>query len=152
MTPDPPILHQNRNNKPPSPINFWFVIGPLFCLFVVAFLIIGGVPSFHSGEDPKYRQHGTIADLINLSLVIDSFYVDTHRYPTTAEGLAALLTKPDNAEGWQGPYMDKIPRDKWGNDYIYRYPSPTNPTTYDLHSRGEDGIDGTPDDLTKDSN
>jgi general secretion pathway protein G len=71
-------------------------------------------------------------------------------YPTTAEGLEALLTPPANkAERWRGPYLKnaKLPLDPWGEPYQYRCPGTHNKTGYDLWSKGPDKTDGTDDDI-----
>lgn len=74
-------------------------------------------------------------------------------YPTTAQGLAALITAPDNAGSrWAGPYLDvkggKLPDDPWGRPYQYRCPGTKNTSSYDLFSLGADGQEGTADDVT----
>jgi len=75
-------------------------------------------------------------------------------YPSTSEGLQALITVPaGNADRWRGPYImvkgdqNKILLDPWGNPYQYRYPGIHNTTGYDLWSKGPDGRDGTADDI-----
>ena len=56
---------------------------------------------------------------------LDIYKLDTGRYPTTAEGLAALDKKPGSVSGWNGPYMkDGVPTDPWGNPYRYANPGP----------------------------
>jgi len=57
-----------------------------------------------------------------LNSAIDVFCLNTGRYPSEEEGLTALLTRPENAEGWGGPYFKDwktIPEDPWGNAYRY---------------------------------
>lgn len=67
-------------------------------------------------------------------------------YPTTDQGLAALLTAPGNAGSrWKGPYLKKAPLDPWGNPYQYRQPGTHNEDTYDLWSFGPDGKEGADD-------
>jgi general secretion pathway protein G len=71
-------------------------------------------------------------------------------YPTTAEGLQALITPPANkADRWRGPYLQesKLPTDPWGEPYQYRYPGVKNKDRYDLWSKGPDKTDGTEDDI-----
>ena len=71
-------------------------------------------------------------------------------FPSTAEGLQALITAPANkADRWRGPYLqdNKLPVDPWGEPYQYRYPGAKNKTTYDLWSKGPDKADGTEDDI-----
>jgi general secretion pathway protein G len=77
----------------------------------------------------------------NFSQSLDLFFVDTGRFPTSAEGLAALVQKP-SAAGWAGPYLktDKVPADPWGHSYNYR--SPGEHGRYDLYSYGADGREG----------
>jgi general secretion pathway protein G len=52
------------------------------------------------------------------------FKLDVGRYPTSAEGLQALVSKPGGAGGWNGPYMQELPTDPWGNPYRYANPGP----------------------------
>lgn len=67
-------------------------------------------------------------------------------YPSTAEGLQALLTAPGSAgDRWKGPYLDtpgnQLPVDPWRHPYQYRYPGTKNPGKYDLFSFGPDGVE-----------
>jgi general secretion pathway protein G len=72
---------------------------------------------------------------------LDTFRLDTGRYPTTEEGLKALREKPSGLENWQGPYLPKeIPMDPWGKPYVYK--SPGEHYDYDLISYGLDGVEG----------
>lgn len=66
---------------------------------------------------------------------------DVGRYPTSSEGLDALLRNP-GLDNWSGPYLDKmtLPKDPWGRDYHYR--SPGMYGDYDLYSHGADGREG----------
>jgi general secretion pathway protein G len=66
---------------------------------------------------------------------------DVGRYPTTSEGLAALVDNP-GAQNWSGPYLSKrtLPKDPWGRDYQYR--SPGQHDDFDLYSLGADGVEG----------
>ena len=60
----------------------------------------------------------------DFSTALDAFRLDMGRYPTTNEGLQALIAQPGGATRWNGPYLRKniIPKDPWGNDYQYRSP------------------------------
>ncbi|MDD5408588.1 MAG: type II secretion system major pseudopilin GspG [Candidatus Omnitrophica bacterium] len=80
----------------------------------------------------------------NIATALDLYELDNGRYPTTEQGLAALTTKPgDLSEGanWNGPYLKKEPKDPWGKDYQYKYPSTHEGVDYDLYSLGADGIE-----------
>ncbi len=77
---------------------------------------------------------------------LDLFHLEVGRYPTTAEGLEALISKPGGARFWNGPYLKKkvIRDDPWGNKYIYE--SPGQNGDYDLYSLGADNREGGEDD------
>jgi general secretion pathway protein G len=79
----------------------------------------------------------------NFNSSLDLFYMDTGRYPTTAEGLGALVQRPSDVELWNGPYIkgSRVPSDPWGNNYIYRSPVNHMPP-YEIISLGSDGHEG----------
>ena len=78
-----------------------------------------------------------------------SYRVNMGNYPTTEQGLEALIKAPaENAANWEGPYLKKkIPQDPWGNPYQYKSPGDKNKDTYDLWSFGPDGTESE-DDIT----
>ena len=71
------------------------------------------------------------------------YRVDNGRYPTTEQGLQALLTQPSGVNGWNGPYLEgrSVPLDPWKTEYQYRFPGKNNPDGYDLYSFGKDGVE-----------
>ena len=73
---------------------------------------------------------------------LDLFYLDTGRYPTTSEGLNALVQRPTGVEIWNGPYLKggRVPTDPWGNPYQYR--SSVEGAPYEIVSYGSDGREG----------
>lgn len=91
-----------------------------------------------------------VNDSIKTSLV--RYRIDLGDFPSTAEGLDALVTAPSSrAERWKGPYIDakggKLPLDPWGEPYVYRYPGTQNKGGYDIFSKGPDKAEGTADDV-----
>ena len=76
-----------------------------------------------------------------ISTVLDLYNLDMGSYPTTEQGLTALLAKPAGATNWNGPYMkgDTVPLDPWSRPYIYRRPSERPGRDYDLCSNGPSG-------------
>lgn len=70
---------------------------------------------------------------------LDLYYLDEGHYPTTSEGLTALVQRPENSPTWNGPYLKGgfVPNDPWGNPYVYR--SPGEHGAYDIVSYGPDG-------------
>jgi general secretion pathway protein G len=75
----------------------------------------------------------------SLGSALDLYYLDEGRYPTTSEGLAALVQRPENSPTWNGPYLKGgfVPDDPWGSPYVYRSPGEHGP--YDIVSYGSDG-------------
>ena len=73
---------------------------------------------------------------------LDLYYLDANRYPTTSEGLRALIERPGGTAAWSGPYLksDAVPNDPWGRLYVYRSPGEHGP--YDIMSYGADGQEG----------
>lgn len=88
------------------------------------------------------KSGATKIQIEDFGAALDLFYLDNGRYPTTEEGLRALVTEPANLETWDGPYLKKriLPRDTWGNDYRYEAPGRNGP--YDLYSYGADNTPG----------
>ncbi len=121
----------------------------LLVLVILAVLASVATPIYlHQAE--KARVDATIADISNIKTALDTFALNNGRYPGTAEGLEALVRMPAGLEEtWNGPYLEKVPVDKWGHAYAYEFPSNDEPNTYSLVSAGRDGEFGTADDITK---
>ncbi len=81
-----------------------------------------------------------------LGAALDAYRLDNGRYPTTEQGLAALMHSPASAplpSNWRGPYLRKeVPADPWGAPYVYHAPGEHMPSGYDLLSLGADGKPG----------
>jgi general secretion pathway protein G len=81
--------------------------------------------------------------LSEFSVALNMFENDCGRYPTTAEGLAALIKRPSNIppDKWRRKYLDvdRIFMDPWGRPFVYRCPGLHNTNSFDLFSCGEDG-------------
>lgn len=78
----------------------------------------------------------------SFSATLDMYRLDTGRYPTTQEGLEALIDAPPGVNRWNGPYLKKesIPKDPWGHEYQYR--SPGEHGLFDVYSLGADNAEG----------
>jgi general secretion pathway protein G len=84
-----------------------------------------------------------------VSTALENYFIGAGRYPTTEQGLQALVEKPASApipERWHA-VMDEIPTDPWKQPYKYRYPAIKSKKSYDLWSVGKDGVDGNEDDI-----
>jgi len=119
----------------------------LLVLVILATLAAVVVPKF-ARRSEQARITAARTDIANLEVSLDAFEVDTGRYPTSAEGLAALVENPGDVKGWTGPYIRRgVPKDPWSNEYVYACPGEHNVNGFDLHSLGPDGQDGTDDDI-----
>ena len=89
----------------------------------------------------KGKQSAAKAQIELLSQGLDQFRLDVGRYPTTQEGLAALITNPGGVDNWDGPYLKKaLPNDPWGKAYGYQCPGTHG--EFDIYSYGRDGAPG----------
>ncbi len=79
-----------------------------------------------------------------LGGVLDLYRLDVGAYPTTDQGLQALIAAPPGVSNWNGPYLkgSKVPEDPWGRPFVYRSPSSRPAHDYDLCTLGADGQAG----------
>jgi len=80
--------------------------------------------------------------LQSFASALDLFYLDAGRFPSAAEGLAALVQRTPGVAAWNGPYLKggSVPSDPWSHAYLYRAPGDHGP--YDIVSYGSDGQEG----------
>ncbi len=113
----------------------------LVVLGIIAMLagIVGPQVMKHMGESKTKAAKVQIED---LSATIDMYKLDVGTYPTTNEGLNALIESPNTAKRWNGPYLQKskVPLDPWQNEYHYL--SPGEHGKFDLYSYGADAKEG----------
>ncbi len=121
----------------------------LLVLVILATLAAIVTPKFTKRSE-QARITAARTQLSYFEVALDAFEIDLGRYPTNAESLRALVEKPaSNADDWKQAYLRTgIPKDPWGNDYVYRYPGQNNVDGYDLYSYGPDGKLGGDDDIT----
>lgn len=101
------------------------------------------VPNLLGNKERADRQKA-ISDIVALESALDMYRLDNGRYPTTEQGLEALLRQPANltdGRGYrQGGYIKRLPQDPWGHDY--QYLAPGEKGAFDLYSLGADGQEG----------
>lgn len=98
------------------------------------------------GADEAKVQTAEADISFSIGLALKRYKLDNGAFPTSDEGLQALLIPPAGAKQWLGPYVNGWPYDPWGREY--RYVSPGKHGDYDLISLGQDGMEGTHDDIT----
>lgn len=111
------------------------ILGTLFALVVPNIM----------GEPDKAKVAAVKIDIRQISSSLQRYYLHNNRYPTTEQGLQALVTRPDSEpvpKNWSpNGYLDKLPKDPWGNTYLYISPGEKN-GAFDLYSLGRDGQPG----------
>ena len=120
----------------------------LLVLVILGILAAIVVPKF-SGRTEQARITAAESQIATFGTALDAFEVDVGRYPKGRNGLLDLVTAPRDAQNWRGPYMkNDIPKDPWGQEYVYECPGKNNQSSYDLSSMGPDGRAGSEDDVT----
>ena len=131
-----------------KPSGGFTLIELMLVIIIIAALASMVVPRL-AGRTEEARIGTAKADVKgNLSLALRLYEVDSGQYPTTGQGLKALMEKPTSPpvpSNWKGPYIEQEPLDPWGRTYQYRYPGTHPPRDYDLFSVGPDGVEGNDD-------
>ena len=127
-----PIVHSSRRNRAFTLIELLAVIA---ILGLIAAFAVPQVLKWVSGA----RSDSARIQIEALGASIDLYRLEVGAFPPTIE---ALVKKPNGVDKWNGPYIKKrvVPKDPWGNDYVYRYPG--NNGEYDLISLGADNSEG----------
>ena len=114
----------------------------LLVLVILGILAAIVLPRF-TNRTKQAQIAAATTQISNMKTALDAFDVDNGYYPKGKNGLQDLLVAPRDAQNWHGPYLqsDTVPKDPWGNDYIYECPGRHNPTSYDLSSMGPPGDD-----------
>lgn len=123
-----------------------FTLLELLVVMVIIGLLVGYVGPKYFAQVGKSEVKSARAQINALEKALDQYRLDTGRYPTTEQGLAALSAKPSGENRWDGPYLKKaVPVDPWGKPYQYK--SPGEHGEIDLYSFGKDGQPGGADEL-----
>jgi len=112
---------------------------------MVVILIIGllatiVVQNLRSATD-KAKRVKAQADISQIKSALDRYYLDAGSYPTSDQGLPALMAAPtsgNDPKDWGGPYIERMPLDPWGRAYFYQ----SDGNEYLLKSYGADGVEG----------
>lgn len=105
-------------------------------------VVLGIVGSNYLGKSEQAKAKAAKIEIDQIGQTLDLFKLENGRYPTTQEGLQALVTAPPGMTTWAGPYWKKstVPKDPWGHEY--KYQSPGTHGAYDIISLGADGVEG----------
>ncbi len=131
---------RQQNNK-------GFTLVEILLVMVIIGVLAAMVVPKMAGQGKKARIAAAKVDIdANLATALDMYELDNGAYPTTEQGLKALLHKPTTGPeplNWNGPYLKKrrLPKDPWQREYVYVSPGTHNPDEYDLSSYGPDGVE-----------
>jgi general secretion pathway protein G len=119
----------------------------LLVMVILVVLAAVVVPKF-TARGKQAQVTAATTDVTSLETALDAFEIDNGRYPSSEEGLQALVNNPSGLPNWRGPYVKSVPNDPWGQPYVYQLPGSHNPNSYDLLSYGPDKQEGGVDDIT----
>ena len=118
-----------------------FTLLELLVVIVIIGLLASYVAPRYFSQIGKSEAGVAKAQLDAFDKALAQYRLDMGRYPTTEQGLAALVRRPADEPRWNGPYLAKdVPPDPWGRPYVYR--SPGEHGEYDLFTLGRDGQPG----------
>jgi len=118
-----------------------FTLMELLVVLVILGLLMGlvGPRLFNALGGAKTKTAGL--QIKDLEQTLEMYKLDVGHFPSTEEGLEALMKKPGNASGWNGPYLKSdVPLDPWNREYHYKYPGEHGEV--DIFSYGQDGQAG----------
>jgi general secretion pathway protein G len=118
-----------------------FTLLELLVVMVIIGLLAGYVGPKYFAQIGKSETKAAMAQIDAFGKALDQYRLDTGHYPSSEQGLAALMARPDNDPKWSGPYLRKaVPLDPWNRSYQYRQPGQHG--DYDVFSLGKDGQPG----------
>ncbi len=119
-----------------------FTLLELLIVMIIIGLLAALIGPKMIGRVGESRQTVAKQQIEGFSSALEMYKLDTTKYPTQEQGLEALVVMPQGLNNWKGPYLKKkfIPKDPWGNNYVYTYPGEHG--DYDILSYGADGNSG----------
>jgi general secretion pathway protein G len=130
-------LARHRQARPAA----GFTLLELLVVVTIIGLLAAYVGPKYFSQLGRSEQGVAKAQVEAFARALDTYRLEVGRYPTSEEGLNALLSKPPSAPRWNGPYLQKaVPDDPWGHAYLYRSPGATS--DFEILSYGKDGQPG----------
>ncbi len=118
-----------------------FTLLELLVVMVIIGLLVGYVAPMYFKQVGKSEVKVARAQIESFGKALDQYRLDTGHYPSTEQGLGALVSKPADEARWDGSYLKKgVPNDPWGQAYHYKRPGSHG--EYDIVSFGKDGVPG----------
>jgi general secretion pathway protein G len=137
------VLGENEQRKrDPNSSEAGFTLVEMLVVITIIGLIMGLIGPRVLNYLSESKVKAAKIQLQSFSSALDLFYLDAGRFPSTTEGLAALVQRTPGVAAWNGPYLKggNVPNDPWNHPYVYRSPGDRGP--YDIMSYGADGQEG----------
>jgi general secretion pathway protein G len=114
----------------------------ILVVLVLLAVIMSVVAGNYLGRGEKAKADAAKIEIGQIGQTLDLYKLEVGRYPTTQEGLQALISAPAGVANWNGPYWKKntVPKDPWGTEY--KYTSPASNAPYEIVSLGADAKEG----------
>lgn len=132
----------SRGTSAARPLGFTLI--EIMVVMVIIGLLAAFIVPTVLGKVDEARVTKAKGDIQALEAALSIFYLDNSKYPTSEQGLKALVQQPTDPsiKHWNpGGYLERVSKDPWGNEYQYVYPG-THGKQYDLYSLGADGQPG----------
>jgi general secretion pathway protein G len=132
-----------RRSKPSTRRVRGMTLIEILVVLVLIGVVLGVVGGNFIGKGEKAKADAAKIEIGQIGQTLDLYKLEVGRYPSTQEGLQALISAPPGVSNWNGPYWKKttVPKDPWGNDYRYAAPGQNN-APYEISSYGADGKEG----------
>lgn len=137
------LIHLNKNRLQLRPTrSSGMTLIEILVVLVLIGIVMGVVGSNFIGKGEKAKRDAAKIEIGQIGQTLDLYKIETGRYPSTQDGLQALIRAPSGVSNWNGPYWKKttVPKDPWGNEYKYSSPGRSGP--FDIVSLGADGKEG----------
>ncbi|MEM0896798.1 MAG: type II secretion system major pseudopilin GspG [Verrucomicrobiota bacterium] len=126
-----------------------FTLIEMVLVLAIVALLVGASTVALVGIINSARYEAALRKILSIETALANYELDNRRLPTESQGLKALVERPSAApvpKRWQ-VYVEPLPEDPWGRNYVYRIPAEKSRKGYDLFSLGEDGVESTDDDI-----
>ncbi len=146
ISPSPSRLRQSRSRRAARGFTLTEILIAIALIVILVAAAVANLNGIFSGGQEQVAKLFVTQD-VDTSLL--AYRMATGSYPSTEQGLRALIAQPEGVSGWRGPYFktNNVPVDPWQTEYHYRFPGVHNPQGYDCWSSGPDKTDGDADDI-----